>query len=251
MTALLHTLAARIRGFLRPGELDREFAEELRAHLAMAEEEKMRQGMTPEEARRTARVELGGMTQLREAAREIHGLPQLDTFWLDIKLALRLLRKSWGLTLIGGLAMTLAILMGVAVFTFFTWATGDFLPLDEGERVVALGIRDARSQRPQEIPMRDFERWRDGLRSVTDLGAFQTVERNFAIGEGLPEVMPVAEITASGFRLARTAPQIGRALIEGDIGWSDHATPHPPGLPRSVPPPRLRPPPRCGPRVPS
>ena len=216
MAEFFHVVMARLRGFLRPDALDREFAEELEAHLALAEEEKIRRGMTPEEARRTARVELGGLTQLREAGREARGLPQLDTFRLDIKLALRLLRKSWGLALIGGLAMTLAIILGVAVYTIFTWATGDSLPLEDGERVIAFEILDAKTRRPQGASMQDLERWRDNLRSVVDVGAFQTVERNVSVGNGLPEVMPVAEITASGFRLARVAPRMGRTLIEDD-----------------------------------
>ena len=109
MWTFLRVAAARLRGFLRPGDLERDFDDELAAHLAMAEEDNIRRGMTPEEARRAARVELGGLTQLREAGREARGLPWLDTFALDIKLGFRMLRKSWGLTLVGGFAMTIAI----------------------------------------------------------------------------------------------------------------------------------------------
>ena len=119
MLTSLRVMAARLRGFLRPGALEHEFDQELEAHLAMAEEEKIRQGMAPAEARRRARVELGGLTQLREAGREARGLPWLNTFWLDAKLGLRMLRKSWGLTLVGGLAMTVAIGIGAVVFAFF------------------------------------------------------------------------------------------------------------------------------------
>jgi putative ABC transport system permease protein len=67
MRALLHTIGARLRGFLRPGRLDAEFDEEMTAHLAMAEEDGVRRGLTREEAHRVARVRLGGLTQLREA----------------------------------------------------------------------------------------------------------------------------------------------------------------------------------------
>ncbi len=224
MLAIFHSAVARIRAYMRPQDLDREFDEELEAHLALAEADKIKQGMPSEQARRAARIELGGLTQLREAGHEARGLPHLDTFWLDIKLGLRMLRKSWGLTLIGGLAMTLAIIIGIAVFTFFAWATGDSLPLDDGEDVVAFKIQEAATRELRGTAMQDFERWRDTLRSVVDLGAFQAVERNFALGNdalgdtggSLVEPVTVAEMTAAGFRLARVAPLLGRTLAEDD-----------------------------------
>ena len=86
MRALFHTLVARLRGFVRPAAGDDDFNQELEAHLRMAEEEKVRRGMSPTEARREARLELGGVTQLREAARATRGLPWIDTFWLDARL---------------------------------------------------------------------------------------------------------------------------------------------------------------------
>ena len=71
MLAFLYTIAARIRGFLRPGDLESDFDEEVASHLEMAEEDGLRRGLTVEEARRTARVQLGGITQLRESQRVI------------------------------------------------------------------------------------------------------------------------------------------------------------------------------------
>ena len=105
MRALFFTILARVRAFLRPAAGDADFDQELETHLAMAEQDNVRRGMSPERARREARLELGGVTQLREAAREARGLPWLETFWLDARLGLRMLRRSWGLTLVGGLAI--------------------------------------------------------------------------------------------------------------------------------------------------
>ena len=226
--SLMNVVAARIRGFLRPGVLDRElghdFDEEIQAHLAMAEADKIRQGMTPAEARRAARIELGGMTQLRESTRDARGLPWLDSAWLDIKLGLRMLRKSWGLTLVAGLAMTIAIAIGVVIFTFFDLAFGGALPLDEGERVVGIQIWDDKTGRLQNTSLDDLERWRGAIRSVEDLGAFRTIERNLILAPGdalsgpsrMAEPVLVAEMTASGFNLARVRPLLGRTLVDED-----------------------------------
>jgi hypothetical protein len=124
MLALLHTVFDRIRGFLRPADVDAEMEQELAANLAIAEDDKVRSGMTRAEARRVARMELGGVAQLREAGRAARGLPRLDTFWLDVKLGGRMLRKTWGLTLIGGLALTTAISIAVGLFNIYQTITG-------------------------------------------------------------------------------------------------------------------------------
>ncbi len=74
MSTFFHVMVLRIRAFFRPGDLDRDFDQELETHLAMAEDDNLRRGMTPEQARRAPRVELGGLTELREAGREARGL---------------------------------------------------------------------------------------------------------------------------------------------------------------------------------
>ncbi|HYW32411.1 MAG TPA: ABC transporter permease, partial [Gemmatimonas sp.] len=61
----------------------------------------------------------------------------------------------------------------------------------------------------------DFVVWRKELRTITDVGAFRTVGRNLVTG-GAPEPVPVAEMSAAGFTLARTAPLFGRTLVDAD-----------------------------------
>ena len=217
MLALLHSILARIRGFLRLGHSESDFDQEIAAHLDMAEEDGLRRGLTAAEARRAARVQLGGVTQLRESWRAASGLSWLDGFALDAKLGLRMLRRSWGLTLAGGLAMTIVITIAAVAFVFLDEFMGRTVPpLEEGHRVVALQSWDAEAHRRREVPRRDLERWGTTLQSVEDLGGFQTIERRLII-EGRPaEWVRVAEISASGFRLARVQPLFGRWIVDTD-----------------------------------
>jgi putative ABC transport system permease protein len=215
--AFFHTIAARIRGFLRRGDLESDFDQEMAAHLEMAEEDGLRRGLTVEEARRAARVQLGGVTQLRESWRAAWGLPWLDGFALDARLGLRMLRRSWGLTLAGGLAMTIVITIAAVAFVFLDEFMGRTAPpLDEGERVVALQSWDAEAHRRREVSRRDLERWGATLQSVEDLGGFQTIERRLIVDGRPAEWVRVAEITASGFRLSRVPPRLGRWIAEAD-----------------------------------
>ena len=217
MRALFYTVVARIHDFLRPAASDADFDQELELHLALAEEDKVRRGMSPEQARREARLELGGAAQLREAARAARGLPWLETFWLDARLGLRMLRRSWGLTLVGGLAMAVTIGLGASMFTIWDTVTGTRLPLDEGDRIVAIQPFDKAAQRVhRETPLPDFRRWRETLKSVEQVSAMRPIVPAVIARDGADDSVAAAEMTASGFQLARVRPLLGRPLIEDD-----------------------------------
>ena len=217
MREQFYTALSRVRAFLRPGAGDGDFDQEMEAHLAMAEDEKIRGGLSPEQARRQARLELGGVAQLREAARSARGLPWLDRFWLDGKIGIRMLRKSWGLTLVGGLAMALTIGLGASIFTIWETFTATRLPLDEGERIVAIQPFDRASQRARRsTPFPDFQRWRDALRSVEQVSAMRLINPTVTTPVGPIGSVPGAEVTASAFQVARVQPLIGRPLFAAD-----------------------------------
>jgi putative ABC transport system permease protein len=217
MRTVFYTLLARLRDFVRPAAGDADFDQELDMHLAMAAEDKVRRGMSPDEARRQARLELGGVTQLREAARAARGLPWLDTFWLDGRLGVRMLRKSWGLTLVGGLAMAITIGLGASIFTIWDTFAGMRLPLDEGDRVVAIQPFDRASQRVHRTtPLADFRRWRETLKAVEDVSAMRMIDAEMLTRDGAAGPVRAAEMTASAFQLARVQPLLGRPLIDRD-----------------------------------
>ena len=140
-----------------------------------------------------------------------------DIVGLDVKLGLRLMRKSWGLTLVGGVAMALTIGLGTAIFTLWNTATTTTLPLPDGDRIVAIQSSDAATQqihRDSSLP--DFMRWRELLRSVTDVSAMRLVERTLITPGGASGPISVAEMTASAFRLTRVPPMLGRPLMDED-----------------------------------
>jgi predicted permease len=208
---------SRLYGSFRLRANDKTYRAELAHHLEMAEERYRLQGYSPAEAARLARVRYGQADTAVEALRRQQGIPWFGAFTLDVKLGLRMLRKYLGITLIGGLALSVGFGICIAVFVYFDvviWS--DSIPLDDGERVVAIQVWDPENSRRSEIGIDDFERWRTELESLEDLGAFRTVEYGVVYDNGEVESVSVAEISPAGFRLARVNPVLGRTLVAND-----------------------------------
>src|SRR5688572_30640333 len=125
----------RVWGALSGRRTDHDLQRELAGHLDLAEDELRRQGHAPHEAARLARVAAGGRVQALEAMREQRGLPWLSSSWLDIRLGLRLLVRNWGLTLVGGLAMSVAMGIAAVIFAGFDMVVWSQLPLEDGDRI--------------------------------------------------------------------------------------------------------------------
>jgi len=203
-------------GALSRRRTDDDLQRELAGHLALAEDELRLQGHLPGEAARLARVAAGGRVQALEAMRDQRGLPWLDSSWLDLKLGLRLLVRNWGLTLVGGLAMSVTIAIATVVFAAFDMMVWSPLPLDEGDRVVAIQVWDREAGRRRDTTVQDLERWRDSLQTIDEVGAFQSLQRNIITPDGAVELAGVAEISPAGFEVARVQPLVGRPITDAD-----------------------------------
>jgi len=136
---------------------------------------------------------------------------------LDFTLGLRMLAKYPGLTFVGVLGISVAVIIGAFAFAAVRAITGAALPLDEGDRVVAIdNVKPRGMGDGSRTHLHDLAIWREALTAVEDLGACRFVTRNFIAADSLPEALSVAEITASGFHLARVAPIVGRYLTNDD-----------------------------------
>ena len=135
---------------------------------------------------------------------------------LDLKLGARILAKSPGLSIVGGLGIAVAVALGVAGYAVVNSYFHPVVPLHEGDRLVSISKFDAQARLEEERLLHDFLIWRRELHTVTDLGAFRTVRRNLVSESGQGEPITVAEMTASGFRAARVPPLLGRTLLEDD-----------------------------------
>lgn len=206
----------RLRGLFLRDRVDAEMEEELRFHMEMEAGKLEQSGLSRDEASRVAAATLGGVERTKDEVRDARGLAWIPGTKLDFVLGLRMMRKHPALSIVGGIGMAAGIAMSVGMLVFIRANIYPTIPLDEGDRIVALENRDATVNNEDRRAIHDFLTWRRELKSVEDLGAFADVQRNLSIGSEDPQPVRVAEMTAAGFRIARVQPLMGRYFVNDD-----------------------------------
>ncbi len=145
-----------------------------------------------------------------------HTLDGLRLSTLDLRVGGRMLVKHPALTAVATIAVAFAIAVGTVGFEITRLALWPTIPLPDGNAIVALRNWDAADNASLPASRRDYALWRDGLRSVTDLGAVETEERSIAVGVGPGQPETVANVTASTFAMTRVPALMGRTLLEAD-----------------------------------
>ena len=136
--------------------------------------------------------------------------------WLDFKLGFRMLSRYPMLTVVGSLAMAVAIAVGAGTFEVIKRVTNPSLPLPNGDRIVGLNYWDRTEPGVRAPSSYDALTWREGLQNVEDIGAFRLVQRNLIVDGQVGEPVDAAEISAAAFRVTGVPPLMGRVLVDAD-----------------------------------
>jgi predicted permease len=207
----------RLRLLFGRQEAESRMNREFQLHIEMEAEHLMRaRGLTADEARRLAGVAFGGVERYKETLRDGRGLAWLSGLRLDLRLGLRMLVKYPMLTLVAGIAITVATAIGVGATEFLRDLLTPKLPLEDGDRIVRLYQVDAETGGRALASLYDLEVWRESVSSLEDLGAYTTMEQGFASERGEAGTVSLAQISASAFQLTRVPPAMGRFLTDAD-----------------------------------
>ena len=216
MFAWITTLASRTRAWLSPRRVDQDFENELGAHLDMLTDENIRRGMPPEEARRAARIKLGGVAQLKETNHELQGLPFVETFFQDARYALRMLRKSPSFTAVAVLTLALGIGANTAIFSVVYAVLLKPLPYANPNQLVTAfqansleGIPETGTSYP------NYEEWRAQNHVFSELATINFHQLTLT-GRGEPSEVDTSVVTPEHFALLDAKPLQGRIFFPED-----------------------------------
>ena len=139
----------------------------------------------------------------------------LSRYWLDLKLAVRMLFKHPGLAVVAILVLAIGIPIGLLPLHVLS-ATTQPLPVPDGEDIVIVRNFDRREGGAVEHPLHDFDQWRRELKSYEHLSLSRSDLFNVGVNGGEPAPVRGAEVTASAFSMLRVPPMMGRPLVEAD-----------------------------------
>src|SRR5437870_3261762 len=210
----LRELASRIRALFSKSRLDQDLDEELRAHLEMLVEENVRRGMRVEEARNAARRSFGGVEQTKEAYRDQRGLPIIDSLARNLRYGVRMLRRHPGFTGVAVLTLALGIGANTAIFSVLNAVLLHSFPYKDPDKLVLLAEK-RREMSMLALSFPDFVDWRSQNHVLTSAGAVRRWNPNLT-GDGEPERLQAAMVTAEIFPTLGISPLLGRVFVDDE-----------------------------------
>ncbi len=183
---------------------------ELQFHLERLVANYVQQGMSEAEAHRRARLEFGGIEQVKEECRDVRPTEWLDSTLQDIRFALRSMRKNAALTVTVIGALALGIGMNTAIFSVVNGVLLRGLPYPRADRLITLF--ETMPQVPHaSAAYLNYLDWRKLNGTCEDLAALRWANFNFT-GSGDPERLRGRMVSASTFAVLGVAPLIGRTF---------------------------------------
>src|SRR5690349_3978283 len=235
----LRIFLSRLRALFQKRKLEDDLAAEIQSHLQMQIEDHVRQGMSPEEARHLALRKFGGVEQMKETYREQRSLPEVETFWRDLRYGFRMLRRNPGITAVAIISLALGIGANTALFSAVYAVLLKPLPVEEPERLVLFEWQAGRPFRTSgmsgtsnvEVPAGRrglslfrydvFEQMHETQTAATpsplsDLFAFGPLPELTAKVGDEPEIVNGQAVTGNYYTGLRVQPSLGRVISAED-----------------------------------
>ena len=203
------------RNFLFRERVERDLDEELQAYVEMLTRAKVEEGLGPEEARRAALIELGGVDQVKERVREVRVGHFLGTVWQDIRYGARTLVKSKAFTAVAVLSLALGIGANTAIFSVVNSILLRPLPYPEPERIVDVWHTPPQASFPGmdrfSVSPGNYLDWKEQSRAFEQMAIYQYAGLSLSNG-GDPMPVTGAAVSSDFFPVLRTQVSRGRTF---------------------------------------
>jgi predicted permease len=211
----MRAFASRLRGLLSRRRLEATLDEELRAHLAMLEDDFVRTGMSPEEARRQARLRLGGIEQTKEIVRDARAT-WIDSVWQDVRYALRTFRRTPAFTTVAVLTLALGIGINSTIFSLADGVLFRPLPYRAPDRLAFLSASNVRYRPPHAISPADVRDLRRLNHTCEDIAAMGSLAIHQVRTGEVTELVNGMPVSRNFLAVLGLQPVLGRMFSESE-----------------------------------
>ena len=192
--------------------------DEMELHLELATEENIRRGMSPDEARRAARLAFGPAEHFKDEARDQFRSPILAAIAADIRYTVRTARRAPMMTTIAVLTLGMAIALATGAFTAVNSALFRALPYSHPNRLALVwGTTGGSASERQPVSFTNAMDWRRDVRPFVSLAAFSCEPRPILTLHGAPARASLMDVSLDFFRVLDTKPMLGRVFDSTDF----------------------------------
>ncbi len=220
----LYSLPLRLRSLFHRKQVDQELKDELRDHLEQQIGENVAQGMSPAEARRTAMLALGGITQIEQQCRDARGGGVIADFLQDLRYGFRQVCRNPGFSALAILCLTLGIGANAGAFS---WVEGilfrPYPAVAHQERLLALSGTARGESAATALSWPDFLDLRRGCTLCDELFVSKITGSTLNVGERA-EVTTGSIVSANYFDAIGVHPILGRGFEPDEEVGSDAHT---------------------------
>jgi predicted permease len=213
--------------------LESDMDEELRFHLEARTADLIREGLSPDQASRQARLELGTIAAHKDGMRNSLGLRWLDDLWCDLRYAARILRKSPGFTAIAVGSLALAIGANTTIFSIANEMLYERLGVPHPEQIRLFTLTGDKNVaihsswgewdrlpggriHVDSFPYPVYQQIRKDNRVLQDIFAFKDIGRANVTVDGEAQAVQIELVSGNLYEQMQVTPALGRAILPSD-----------------------------------
>ncbi len=210
----LRAITQRARGLFAIRRRECEISDEIESHLELHIADNLRAGMSPEEARRTAVLRLGGVTVAKVHYRDRATLPFIENLAQDLRFAVRQLLQNPAFAATAIVVLALGICANVSIFAFVDAALLKPLPYKDPMRLVDVAESTALFSR-NNLSYLDYLDWKKLNKVFDSLDVYDGAGYLLNTSTGV-EPVDGARVSGGFFQTLGTTPVLGRVFHDSD-----------------------------------
>ena len=204
------------RNLLRKQTVEQALDDELQSSVELLTEEKIKEGLSPSEARRQALIELGGVEQVKEEVRAVRVGRFVENLARGLRFAFRSLAKSPGLTAIVVITLALGVGANTAIFSIVNGMLLRPLPVRAPEQIMLLGTEQkGAALQTYTVSYLDLVDYRKQVSAFSDLFAYEIALVGLS-ADGRADEIAASCVTGNFFPALGLQPTLGRLLLPGE-----------------------------------